>query len=1176
MLTRGQIVLEDREGIDRGVVWTKHGPITKGNGHGELADVDDVTVYVDGSEANVIGINPIKGAIILEDLVDFESEVKIDYNYTENPILEMQSKSQNGNHFQSGSKQGNRFYYEGHFANTPYQSRPQPKQRSLSFTAWDHDYTTTFNDPTTARFNQPVFSSAIRPFKYDLERIELAFEGQDHPTSQSEFSYHGPPLPSPEIRNGAYVLRDDISSNNNIDGNVAYFTSSHELQYPRRTDLRFRLQINSVNEKDRDFTGVSVGWASDDNLIFLGFLEKGGLQHAAILTDGGDESSLLSYSGISGRISPNDQTILNLESFVDLSSGDQIRVDDHIFTVDQVNNQEITLASNNQIAAGKSVEVYPPIDYNSLTSYRLSETLDGDVEVQVGAQNTIATAESSETPDTVEVFQEIDSNQFFFGSVSNQSESVSEWDFFRASSFPPRRNLQGRIVRVHDPFINVLPDHAPNPWVVSDNQGFWSLDDHENLVVEQGGQENNGTIGFHRIEPFLTNDAVVSFGTEVKVESWADGFPAHFTFADQRKEVTLGLFAEEPSNEATAKIGFGGVESFVDEGWTVQNGSSTDETFIDHYVNTSYDGSSVFEASRTKDLSRNNFQDSPDTYLFSGRIRINSYDLNGQNQSPIYFGVDNGDREVYIRPVKDGIQFVNRNGTNLFQSPIDYTGWKDGEFHTYRVAVDSGIVNLFVDSEFQNSVNLGNFPVGDVSNSEFKLSLKNEGGKIDYDIDYLFSHDLNYTSPGDRKIGLYRGGSLFDSDSYDFIDFDWMSDSLDVEILHDDNNTEVYLDGDKSVDFDIPYEKLPDRNDRDSLNTDLGFVQFGSLDDGAYARTKWDHIHYKIENRREDQSSITESRFNRAHAITSPEPVYAPDFEQDVFTSEDEKTVDLSQKSYNIQDIIQVKSEDGSTVYDFDYDSDHGLVHIQNATLPSEKADLLLTFSTEEPHTEDYIKKQNASTVLYEETPYFAESDRAEVETETEWYTAFNSGDAFNTDEDATFSDNRRRISYSIVSERCPLYDDLDVIEEEDDGLENIIAPAYDEETFNRFSVRGYRETYNLPDPVNPGFRSEDPLTLDDRADLLDDSRWILDGLTSDPSQRSEVVATLYQDETENYDKVEDELQGGTVTDYDGAVLLDVQGYQLDDTPNEDGYGELDSTSTSVTSISFNSTFNWP
>jgi hypothetical protein len=375
--------------------------------------------------------------------------------------------------------------------------------------------------------------------------------------------------------------------------------------------------------------------------------------------------------------------------------------------------------------------------------------------------------------------------------------------------------------------------------------------------------------------------------------------------------------------------------------------------------------------------------------------------------------------------------------------------------------------------------------------------------------------------------------------------------------------------------LEVSYEKLPVQTRQPYRGkTGLGYVEFGTFDQSALSRVRWDEMHYDVENLREDQSSLQSSVMNRAHSLTSSEPLPDSDAESEIFVSDSKTSVPYGQRDFSIERVFQVQDKDGSTTYSFEDRGDH-LVLTNGDEFPKKEHEVQLLFYAKRPYSKEYIKNQQPTTRLYEDVPYFPESQRADFTVEEKWATRFNDEeDVFNSDEDVHFSDQTLRVEYELDSEQCPLFKDLDVISKEDDGEEGLLSPAYDQETFRAFDIGLREDQYTFPDIKDPGLGTNVyPLTLDDASSLLDNESYLLDpSLDNESEVRGEVVDTR----TENYSGYDDDFQSGTMRDFDGAVLLDSEDYHLDALPGDDEYGELDTYSSSDTNIDLNSTVNYP
>jgi hypothetical protein len=1111
-------------------------------------------VTVDGQKKQVLGINPLAGAIILEDDIGREVEASVDYSYVESPRIDLQGSSKNGYLF-DGPPPNATPSYRSFFADDPCQTRDQPTQRDITFQALEQDYTTRFNDPVHTRFNQ--HPSTPRRESYDLLRIDLSFEGRDHP-NPDVFDKKGPsPSATPDVEGGLYTLQDVSSSSNNIDGEPSYFVADQEFEKPRFTNLRSRLRIQDVHQKDHDFTGVSMGWTTNEDVIFGAFLEKDGLYHAALLSDKGDESSLSSYQGISAVVDANDGRVLHVSDQTSVfDEQDDIRVGDTLATVLHVNDSVLTLDTS--FSTGSFQEVYPSVDAETLSSYQIVSNSQ-HVSLRAASGDVLSVIEHQNLPSLTEPFRLFEPNQFFFGSTSRRASNTSVWDFYRVSSVPTQSSLLFEPVHVRHPFTSEGPLDGPHPWITSQSEGrTYSLNNGE-ILLEQNGQ----SLGYHRIEPFLGRHTSFDLDTSLQCDGWADGIAASVHVADHRKEVLLGLFSD--ANDLNTTLSYNGLRSFENEGWNISGESSVDTSFIDEYARIEYDGSTSFEATRG-----DTFNQPPNfvtDFVFKLTCQIHQYDLDNNDQTGFIFGAGNaGGEELFFRFSKQGLNLVDANG--LPSRSIDADQWQDGEMHTYKVALSGGTVSIFVDGEFQASEPASSFSPPTTS-EDLELTLRYEDVSFDATLDSFVGYDILYGAPSDRKVGLYQGGDRFDPSNYASVDIDWLNQSVDIDLSFDRDGTEIYLNQEQTPSFDVSYEQLPDRSST-RLNTGLGYIEFGSFDERAFSSVRWDHIHYRLVTACEDDKVNTSNntQFNDHHVVTSDEPVYDDAIQRVELTSINDHEVDVSELDITVGRVVFLVENGASP--SFEYDEDFGLVRLTSGhTFSSDSASVTLFVEPKEPYTFSYLKDKPSTLTLYEDTPLFEETDRSSFDVVESYETSFNEDDAFNED-DTLFNETRTHISYETSSEGRGLYSDLRVCSTED-GEDHLLYPAQD--TFHDMSLDHYEESYQIPTPPRPGWTQEEPLTLDDEGDTLDDSSFVLDGIFGAMSgDTSEVRGNIKDVREEVYAGVQEEdTPVGVFEDHEGAIVLDASDYELDSTS-----GELDHTSTTTTNTDFQNTFNWP
>jgi hypothetical protein len=1089
--TLGQIANMDlMDVVENAVILTEHAPITKGYGDAQLAGVDDVTIKIDGVAATIVAMEPALGLLVLDQTVVPDADVKVSYHYTPNPTLEFQGLNNMAYRLnQSGDKNQAPFTYDAVLG--PY-NRPQPKQYEHRYQAFDYEYTAVLNDPTSLVLNEPKHRLTLPKFSRQKQATSLFFEGDGHPVGMEHV---GPSLGSPVIENGLYVVEDLSTSTNVVDSQPSYFRKEVDLSFEHVSILNFRMEIEDYT-KDGDFTGVAAGYAGESKLQFIGFLDIDGFKAVGLLKDPWDESRWQSYAGLGAEVT-NDLDWLSFDSQPPLSVGQRIFFDSQVYDVldideDTTSGEWLVQLDRDAHVTGE-ISLFPEIDWSSLKTYRAFKGEGGQINVLVGGNILpVATLEEEEAAVPTEIFELVENNSMFFGSLSRKASNKSLWDFARYSLMPVTDVEESSRVTVTSEF-DQLPEDEEEPWYLSDNQGYATLVGPSLLTQSAGQRYVGGSLNYTRIEPFLTSKATLDLTTSVRVQSYATGSPAYLTASDQKKELTIALFDNVSAlsyknvdalsrvtqgfwNRANANSlqsrghvnglnetpldqfleAFGGAESFADVGWT-STLNAAELSFYDHYMSISHDGGTY--ESVAESTGKGTFSDE----VLGIRLRFGDYTLLGSGQVPVYFGVSDGNDQIYLTPYDDGANkhfvFCDEDGALFTDGGGQYVGfqydWDDGDFHHLRWTRYGQNVTVFMNGQYQAVFDVADLPDSAVTDVSTKFGLLD--GTVDVDVDYFFAHSAPHDT---RKIGIYKGGGdLLDASNYELVNAEWFGTYADLRIRRNPvGRVEIFLNGQSTPILQMQYTDLPDRVEHYNTNTDLGYVQFGTMDPQAYSEVMWEHINYDIINQRDNQKANNQSYLNRYNVISSPESVIDEGPESVSLTSTTATTVRLAPSGMHARQVLSVVSEDGSTTYPFTYDPESNTVEIMGAGLPSEQENVTVTFWHSKPYTKAYLKNNRAYTTLNEGTPPMPLSQQVQIEVE-----ATAPGNSTILDPDFVMDDGSTVVKFKRNDEA--FYENLNLMTSTDDGEVGLIAPACDEDGFIELTFEGPfdEETVELP-----------------------------------------------------------------------------------------------------------------
>jgi len=1092
--------------VENTVILTEKAPLTKGYGDAQLAGIEDVVVLVDEVEIAILAMDPVLGVIVLDEVVEPNSEVQVSYHHTPNPTLEI-SKLNSASFRLNQWKDRSLMPFTYNAVLGPY-NRPQPRQDEYRYRAFDYEYTSVINDPTSLLLNEPKHSLTIPRFERQNNPFSVFFEGNDHP---EDFKHVGPPLGPPQIENDLYIIDDITSSTTVIDGQPSFFEKAVDLSFDHISILNFRTQLLEW-EKSGDFTGIATGYSDTNHLYFIGFLEIGDFKTIGILSEE-DESDWRSYVALTAEVSGADA--LTLDTQPPFGSGDSVFVGGDVFEVVSVEDTGsewlVDLASNHGVVG--EVQVFPEMDWTTLSTYRVFRNQDRVIQVMVGGnvlpQIKVASDDTGISPD---IFGILDTNSLFFGSLDRKTTSRSGWDFVRYSLQPVSMLEQEQVVTVEADF-EVLPEDEEDPWYLSDNQGYANVFNNQFLLAQNVGQyTSGGGVTYTRLEPFLTSKAVVDLTTKFRVHSYATGIPAFVTIADDKKEITLGIFDESAQfvaadaeslmtkgfwagSSASSLLSQGfiaesegisgvpedqyiailpGTRDFEDSGWD-SGVDPTSLTFFDSYVRIDHDGASSETVFSDLEV------DPQINHVLNCRLRVKDFVPLANGRVPVFWGTDDSEYQTHLMPFIDPnddeeyLVFCDENGTIVTDGglPVGFAfEWNDGEYHSYKATRFGTNVTVFVDGVYQATFPVTLLPSSTATDDETRTRLAFLDGEVSVDFDFLFAHS---THARQRHIGVHRGGSLLDTANYDFENVQWLGSFLEVRVRRDPTSrTQIFLNGDGSPAFEYQYSELPNRQEdqRFNTNSELGYIQFGTMDPNALSEVLWDFVHYKIVNRRERQEANNRAIINRHHVMNSPEPVIDAGPEVVVIEADGTNLIHLSKTGMYARTVLSVLSEDGLTTFPFTYDLDSNTIVITGAGLPSENETVQVVFYHRSPYTEEYLESNWAFTRLNEGTPPVPLRQQVDLEA-VPVGASEGDVDGFSSAADA---DTLQDLGYTNVSTDGPVtitfkknneafYQCLKMLKTQDDGVTKVLSPACDEDGLMVLDFEGpfSEDVYEMP-----------------------------------------------------------------------------------------------------------------
>lgn len=1196
-----------------GLIQTEHAPLTKGWGDGRLADKEDVTVTVNGEPVVVEYVNPVSGQIRLIPNVLAGSDIEVQYHYTPNPTLpfaEFNNLAYTFNQYGTKALYAHKFPFNSVLSP---EDMSTPKRLGQQYMGLQRRYSGVTNDPTTLLFNEHPHSPSVVGLSQIIEPLSLQWEGDIHPTSEGWEQFEGSLKPT-QYENDLFVLDDNQSSQDLISGSGILFTKGLDLSWEHASFLNFRFLLSSFSPI-RDFTGVCVGNVASGHLHFMGFLVHEGHIFSGLLADKGDESERRSYKGIPALVEQRTEgnqsywDVLRIPFILDWNFDTKIFIEGSVYEVMsfsvQGNDTIIQIDDEIPSVANQVVQTFKVLKADELTSYRIFTNENGDTYTYLaGSASPLSYLPSFETPHRPEMFEYVGGDAIFFGSFSRQAESKSLWDFVRFDALPSLSRQNAPHVYV-DTTFDVLPEQTQD-WMLLDNQGSSFIQeiapDHQVLRLEQGGRFNTGTYSYLRLEPLLSSTVSLDLQARLKVNSHFQGFPSTIYISDDEKDLVIGLFADDPADSdhdygmSVVTLGhlyepqsfslltggfvtemsqgnvvfrynasYSGTTFFENEDWSVDN--SLDLTFIDRYARVTKDHGFSNRTTAFVPIPT----DFPfDQYLVTTRLRINEYDKDMiDNTLSIRFGVIDANIILSLAFYEDTngnkkLAFVDGNNDIVLDTSSDIIGvdyeW-DNNFHTYKIVRFDDTISLFVDNVFMKSWSILDFPLSSSNQETQDIFLEWTNPYINIDIDYIYSHTLQQ---GDRYIGIYNGnGSITDKSAYDLVPSpEWLGTFLDLQVLRNPNGkVALYLNQEVDPYIEVDYSELPPKQKRYDIPTDLGFIQFGSLDSKSLASTSWDYIRFALNNTRGMKLSLPHSTFNAAHSVYSGENIYRNTQQTITLPSRYNRTLSLSSFGIRARQVLSCKKDSLTIPFTFDFDGNE--IHSDDII----KGDSIeVSYLTRIPYGHSYLSQQHSAKVIREDTPSFEITQTKTIQRLETLFEDIKPSDTFDLNFDYIVNDGSLTVTFSV--DDSIYFDDLDlqVVDEGSNTDKGLIYPASDDLGLTDIAFSEFSDAWLLSAQLPEGLGNwKQTFVLDQIESQLDSMNHVMER-----EALNEAYAHLDWLRREGIQKPEDSITLAVIT-YLHGFILDKNTNLLDNINILlDTYSEDDET------IDFQSPVNYP
>ena len=516
-------------------------------------------------------------------------------------------------------------------------------------------------------------------------------------------------------------------------------------------------------------------------------------------------------------------------------------------------------------------------------------------------------------PDGVLVFPTGDEGEVFFGSISRRATSSSLWSFSHYGIEPAETTIYFRgIVAAAE--MNSLPEDDPNNiWFLTQEFGSRIIDatgdqlllkstsgidgmevEEPNVVITATDAVVDGTvivpltpdltIGYARIEPFLTRRLAIDLDATFQVDSGVLGAgDLEINIQDGTRMVKLtNLLYEETTVRQLLfmeNVSLSGLLLPDTQLWTKTGDLTNAQVQGQRLQFTQALGESV---TYTTDLVESGIVPNGESRIIEARFRVQDLATTDPGgDTGIFFGADVGtplsSRGVGLQ-LRAGTPnqvflFSLSTGTEVVAFDFD---WTDGEVHTYRLVcdIDTNTVTLVLDDVVQTPTDFTNF---DISGTETQSIIGLNNPLTEVFVEWEdYSTIAMPPSTAMRTLGVWLGGDVDDIDNWeiprtDALDvpnsdlsavieeMDWRArirlrihrdPAWGVTILRPDMPPPPYFTGDFGPQFTQPsagwinveYRHLPPVED----STTLGYVKFGSFDNRSITQQRWDDVRYRI------------------------------------------------------------------------------------------------------------------------------------------------------------------------------------------------------------------------------------------------------------------------------------------------------------------------------------------
>lgn len=716
--------------------------------HGQIADDPaDVTVRVNGGTVTPEAVIGLMGQIVLSSAPGPTDDVQVDYSWCCNPTVEV--RRLNSREFRLNAYNRDIGYpndqtqHKYRFNNVlvrpsdytpdnPSAPLDQPLEREMHYRAYERAYTPVLNDPTLLLLNSPIHRIAYPPSQRSLAESFITYEGIGLPEANVTNPWERVGAGQATSASGVLTVQDD-STGVYPSGEGIFWVRTIDLTFDYVFAMSWRFSIDVVTTTEGVFTGIVAGFSDDQVATVVGFIDDGGTKKIGILKRGhtDDPSDVSSWiGGLDADSNPTDAPV--------------------------------------------------EFDWSILHSYRIYQGLDRVIRVYVDGD---LTPTLQVTRDDVPFLEELNApfdelQGVFFGSVSRPAQSTSSWDFVRYLIQPggPTQSHPSSFVSYE---ANLPPEQEARPWTPVGFHGtetiistdFLLLDTWSASDVTDVGLVGGDYRGFVRFEPLLMASSEVVLDVNLQLQTHTHGPDANalmFAVDDGNRLMQVAFFPDF----STPKLSYGGrsfPEDFTPYTWSVMGSQPatmagralriSDASVTDglvYYIEDANPG-----APFTLPSSDDRIIAADIDYIVEFRCKVLSYTVDGSGFAGAFAQAFDGTRPVGAMLTETGgSKYVTLQADGVVVTSFVFD-WGDSLPHTYRLSKNTtgDLVSLFVDGTFVGSAAYSSFPasVADpVGQLSFGSSTPASMG-AESEVDWSYCNAFRIRDDQKRFVGLWKG-----------------------------------------------------------------------------------------------------------------------------------------------------------------------------------------------------------------------------------------------------------------------------------------------------------------------------------------------------------------------------------------------------------------------------------